>query len=252
MPAKKVNKPEYAQLSLKIDKSLNDEVEVFWRRNLYQDKSSLVREALDYYIHAAKCDRCGAVNHPLAKRCAVCNEKMQEYKANFDEVKNGFEQVLQIIDGMHHAYSQCSEILKKFREISRGSDSPILSEDMHRYLESQLTKYDELLFFLNRDNICTEDMDVLDAVVSDWEDNFGYDLKDSYDIRESTEYEILSNLHETYLHLAGVYVDISLPTLKSLADSLKMSQNILKLHLENITAMYQYFSIMQKRLIKDS
>lgn len=102
MPAKKANKPEYAQLSLKIEKSLNDEVEVFWRRNLYQDKSSLVREALDYYIHASKCDRCGAVNHNRALFCAICGASLCHddrgvIEQTLAEVSQKLEAVLHLI-----------------------------------------------------------------------------------------------------------------------------------------------------------
>lgn len=72
MPAKKENKMEYAQLSLKIDKTLNTDVEKFWRENLYQDKSTLVREALEYYIHTIECQSCGTRVHPASIMCPVC------------------------------------------------------------------------------------------------------------------------------------------------------------------------------------
>ena len=256
MPAKKANKPEYAQLSLKIDKSLNDEVEVFWRRNLYQDKSSLVREALDYYIHAAKCDRCGAVNHPLAKRCAVCNERLHEYKTTFEEVKSSFEQILQIIEDMHGNYDQCSNIVRMFRKnISRKEETEsainISLKEICEYLESQLRRFDELLFFLQKDSICNEDIE-LNEVVSEWEEVYGYDLKDSYDIKTSAEYEMLTILHETYLHIVGVYVDIPLSTLNSLKDGLKMVRNVVSYHSDTLTSLYRTSSVMQKRLIGDT
>lgn len=72
MPAKRENKIEYSQLSLKIDKKLNADVEKFWRENLYQDKSTLVREALEYYIHTIKCPKCGTRCYPKLLKCPEC------------------------------------------------------------------------------------------------------------------------------------------------------------------------------------
>lgn len=87
MPAKKAPKPEYAQLSLKIDKALNDELEDFWRKNHYQDKSSCVREAVDYFIHASFCERCGSLIDQKAFACSVCGKLVDsEETRHLDEV----------------------------------------------------------------------------------------------------------------------------------------------------------------------
>lgn len=249
----RIKEREYVNTSLNLDKDLYSKLIKYMEDNKIPTKVKVVEDALRFYFSLVECERCGTLNHPLAKRCAVCNERLHEYKTTFEEVKSSFEQILQIIEDMHGNYDQCSNIVRMFRKnISRKEETEsainISLKEICEYLESQLRRFDELLFFLQKDNICNEDIE-LNEVVSEWEEVYGYDLKDSYDIKTSAEYEMLTILHETYLHIVGVYVDIPLSTLNSLKDGLKMVRNVVSYHSDTLTSLYRTSSVMQKRLI---
>lgn len=240
---------EYVNTSLNIDKDLYSCLIKYMEENKIPTKVKVVEDALRYYFSLVECERCGTLNHPLAKRCAVCNERLHEYKTTFEEVKSGFEQILNIIDGMHKIYIQCSNILSEFRKNisdkdNSESDTNIPLEEMYVYLESQLRRFKDLLFFLQKDTICNEELE-LSKVVSELSEWVGYDLGDG-DIKTSTEYEMLDILHETYLHIVGVYVDTPLSTLKSLQNGLKMVRNVVSYHSENLSALQQTSSIICK------
>ena len=145
MPAKKDRKPEYAQLSLKIDKALNDELEVFWRKNLYQDKSSLVREAIDYYIHAEKCSTCGAVNPNKATSCAICGAKLTRYTYKYDLLLKACEAVFV---GAHstciEAHSLKASIEELYDEVKGNKNLEVFLPRIGRFYKSKVSILDDI------------------------------------------------------------------------------------------------------------
>ncbi|WP_319377781.1 hypothetical protein [uncultured Methanocorpusculum sp.] len=210
MAAKKENKPEYAQLSLKIDKKLSDEVEKYWRLHLYQDKTSFVREALDFYIHAAKCERCGAVNPAGATHCAICHAPIGAYSMLFSRVKCLYddietERIARLRTQYYRVRKLNLDVRKYLYDIYKNDKTREvdLLTSAFNYMNAQLLGINDIINPLE-----------LNLLHAETDEEMNCFIEEERKIRDDNDYVISENhifwkLHEAYLKINGVIGEIT-------------------------------------------
>lgn len=244
----RIKEREYVNTSLNLDKELYSRLEKYMEENKIPTKVKVVEDALRHYFSLKECGRCGALNHPQSKICAVCGEKMGEYARVHTQIEEVYNDIWNILVDMRKRYSSClaaSQIVEK--EVPLHSfgfgDAVPPSNGAMTHLHIQLLDIGDFLYFLSEEAITTEDKEVWDNLVNEWENN---DMV----IGESESLEIGKGLNETHLYLAGIIVDQSLSDIEEILQNLEKYLSAISLKKRELVGIEFTYQAMEKWVIE--
>lgn len=65
-------------ISLNFDKETMENIEVYWRQNMYRNRTAMIYEAVSEKLASVKCQHCGAANPKGGRVCSVCLRPLSE------------------------------------------------------------------------------------------------------------------------------------------------------------------------------
>lgn len=99
-------KEERIQVSLKLPKSILDQIDKSWKSGSnYTGRSHYIEEACKYYLDCVPCPNCGTLNKSTAHICSECEFKLQPY-----------QQILSLIESEVHNYDQIHNHILSLKE----------------------------------------------------------------------------------------------------------------------------------------